>query len=680
MWDIPTREAISSGPELPNNGSVELLSTDNEVLIIEEEEKEEDTDVGDEIRPVMTLFAAGLTPPVFRWTPTALAFANTTPWLARVFFPTLCVMTHILFYYGQTAAMWKLRMVADIDVWANATDFTTKQTFNLIGLKYDNHFTYQEDRDVQTFTYYYAIHHLWLAKGIPGKVVPRLAAMLLIVFSGIWPHCKLAWLQLTWFFKKQAAARTTTLQWLSTLGKWSLADVLVVCVMVGVLNLDWNVDPAAIKEGVISDLSAILQIVESQYDETGLCNKLLKLHCESAKKASTRAKCKACTSVVTEAYTRPDWAQSTGKSLLDGMDTSGGGVATLRVIGMSGIYAFCGAVIVSILLSLMVDIFDHRAKQALRNQQERQQTLGGHRHIPGDQQRFMDATSPVTEQGLQQPLLGEIGRTSPLELDIGQEDESMTIIRRPLMPQFSYRFLVTVVGILSLVMVAVDWETMERKVFGAGPQMLHDILGVDWERNYSLRSLMWTTGAHGGWDYMLMGTFGLFCVLGPVIRAVLVLLVTLLDRCRLPIDTVANLVNFIGAFCSWEVFAIAIVMVQMLMPSITNTIIHNKVCAQISNDGSCLQVEFNVLPNTFWMIIVGGVLLIAAACVAVGRSTDRSTSTSNQSHAMASSRAPTLSSVMTPNHNYERLHGVRTRTNEGVEDGIHELVFETNQV
>jgi hypothetical protein len=653
----------------------------NEVVIIEEEEFEDTESTMTTTLSSWASSTAGVLTPTFRWSPTALAFANTTPWLARVLFPSVCIITHILFYYGQTAPMWKLRLVADIDVWANATDFTTKQTFNLVGLKYDNHFQYQEDRDVQTFTYYYAIHHLWLAKGIPGKVLPRLAAVLLIVFSGIWPHMKLAWLQATWFFRKQAAARTTTLQWLSTLGKWSLADVLVVCVMVGVLNLDWIVDPAAIKEGVISDLPAILQIVEAQYDETGLCNKLLKLHCQDAKKAATRAKCRACTSVVTEAYTRPDWAQSTGKSLLKGVDTSGGGMATLRVLGMRGIYVFCGAVIVSILLSLMVDIFDHRAKQELRKQQEREQALVGEiqRPPPQEQQSAREASSPTAEQQLQEPLLGGgSGRASPLELDIGDYEHSMSNNHRPNVYLFSYRYFVTAVGTTLLVMAAVDWDTMERRVFGAGPEMLHDILGVDWERNYSLRSLMWTAGAHGGWDYMLMGTFGLFCVLGPAIRAVLLLVVALLDRCRLPVEPVANLVNFIGAFCSWEVFAIAIVMVQMLMPSITNTIIRNKACEKISDDGSCLQVEFNILPWTFWTIVLGGVLLIAVSCVAISRGTDRSTTTSRT--AMISSRAPLLSSVMTPNHDYERLQGVGQGTSESVEDGLHELVFETNQV
>jgi len=653
-----------------------IRASPNEVLVVEEEITVEEED-DDEIN----INSSRSYSSCCQWSPSALAFSRTTPWLARFFFPTACLMTHCLFFYGQTAPMWKLRLVANIDVWANATDFTTKQTFSLIGVKDDNHFVYEEDKDVQTFTYAYAINHLWLAKGIPGKVLPRVAAVLLMIFSGGWPHIKLLWLHLTWFVGRLGPGRTRTLQWLSTLGKWSLADVLVVCVMVGVLNLDWVVDPAAIKEGIISDLPAILQIVESQYDETGLCNKLLKLHCQDAKKAASIAKCKACITTVSEAYTRPDWAQSTGKTLLNGVDTSGGGMATLRVVGMSGIYAFCGAVIISILLSVLVDIFDSKAIHEQRIQQERERVMLNNSSSPSASQQHL--MRPVGPNELAQPLLrptSGVVRSSPLELESGIED-SLTSRRRRV-PLFSCVFFLTVLSTLLVVLAAVNLDTMERKVFGAGPKMLHDILGVNWQRNYSLYSLMWTTGAHGGWDYMLMGTFGLFCVIGPILRSCLLLLVALLDRCRCPVSSLASLVGFIGSFCSWEVFAIAIVMVQMLMPSITNTIIRNQVCRKISDDGSCLQVEFNILPMTFWTLVLGGVLLAVSSCIAA---TSRSASSKDR-RAMASSSPRSTqrrhrSNMVLSNHDYERLSNVRRVIHEDLDDNdLDQLVFETNDL
>ena len=117
-----------------------------------------------------------------------LASARTTPRLARLLLPLLMLATHGLFYYGQTAAMWKLRGFAHIDTWANATDFQAKTAFATLGLDHELHFGYDEDKDMETFTYWYAIKQLWIAKGMPGKFLPRSAAVLLVIFSGVWPH------------------------------------------------------------------------------------------------------------------------------------------------------------------------------------------------------------------------------------------------------------------------------------------------------------------------------------------------------------------------------------------------------------------------------------------------------------------------------------------------------------
>jgi hypothetical protein len=623
----------------------------------------------------------------FQQGPVSLAFSRSTPWIARVLLPLCLLTTHALFYYGQTAPMWRLRIFAHIDAWANATDVTARRAFDIIGEQYDIPFRYDEDKDVQTFTYSYAIEHLWNAKDLPGKALPRLAAILLIVFSGIWPHLKLVWLNVTWFFAIQPERRSTTLRWLSTLGKWSLADVLVVCVMVGVLHLDWIVEPADIKEGLITDLPQMLAIVQSQYDANALCDKFLKMECAVQKSVSkNHIKCKLCQGLINEAYTRPEWARSTGASILNGVETSGGGLATMRVVGMSGIYVFCLAVIISILLSLIVDIFDHRAKHEVRKQEQR---AIGQRRLQRVQQQLQLQTVEE-EDSLHTPLLGSDTTTaSPLEVDLGSEDDSP-----PSTPThiFSWNILVLTFLTTVLVFLAVDINTMDRQVYGAGPMLLHDILGVNWERPYSLRSLMWTTGAAGDWDYLLMGTFALFCVLGPAVRSVLLVVATLLDRCfHLPISPLMTLINFIGAFCSWEVFAIAIVMVQMLMPSITNTIVNDPVCASISEDGSCLQVQFNVLPVAFSTIVIGGFLLALTSWVSVRKgstSTDRvppATMTTLMNH-----HPGVVSRVMVANHDYQRIGERTSETNNDdvvADDGglqqhsqQEQLVFETNQV
>jgi hypothetical protein len=281
-----------------------------------------------------------------------------------------------------------------------------------------------------------------------------------------------------------------------------------------------------------------------------------------------------------------------------------------------------------------------------------------------------------------------ISATNSLEIEVGGDDGESSISQSA-MRLFSFKFLMMCCVTAFFVFLAVDLFTMERLVHGAGPQLLSEILGVNWEKLYSLRSLMWTTGASGGWDYMLMGTFGLFCVVGPFLRAVFLILTVLLDQCKIPVSCLATAVSFLGSFCSWEVFAIAIVMVQMLMPTITGTIVKNPVCGKISGDGSCLTVEFNVIPYAFATVILGGFMLVGFSWVTTGRTTQHDT-VQNRNDSLGGVTAivastneggpSVLSRVMTPYHNYQRLHGIEEGVEENIDSGLEELVFETNQV
>ena len=658
----------------------------------------------------------GTAPPSEPGYPT-LARSGSVPLWAKVLLPFLCVACQVLFYYGQTEPMWKLHVNADVDVWANATEYKTRRAFDVLGLEYDNPLGISEQKDVQTFTYMFAIKELWTAKELPGTFLPRSAAVLLIIFSGLWPHIKLVMLNLTWFIGKHKTRRTRTLAWLAALGKWSLADVLVVCVMVGVLNLDWVVDPGAIKDGLINDLPSILKILEGLYTTEDACNKLLKMNCATEKRVVNKTKCLACKGLVGEAFTHPEWARSTGRTLLDGVSTGGGGKATLRVVGMSGIYYFCGAVILSIFLSLVVDIFDHRAKIYERKREEEARGVercyrerGGllleerplRRLVSEHDSANMASNTTnfgIDDDRLDTPLLDNTdhhfsANASTLEIEQSRGlrgdglDSNPSNGRKRL---FSFGLLVPTFVTAVVVYLGAEMATMDRLVYGAGPKLLHEILGVDWQRPYSFQTLMWTTGAAGGWDYMLMGTFGLFCVVGPVVRAVLLFLTVLLDQCCVSVANLAVIVNFLGSFCAWEVFSIATIMVQMLMPSITDTIIRNPVCGSVSDDGSCLKIEFNLVPVAFSMVLIGGLSMVGFAWIVTGRAMVDE----NEIDALPSGRndtggpdtnsnqeASSLTPVMRRHHDYERLRGIEEGNGAAgsTEGEPEELVFETNQL
>lgn len=151
---------------------------------------------------------------------------------------------------------------------------------------------------VETFTYMDAIRKLWKGDGLDEDAasLSKVCAVLLVLFSGIWPHLKLIMVHFCWFFKftdtrvkteeeddhdgKRSGCensicctngklyqcrtiRSPFLRTLSIFGKWSLADVLVVCILIAVLHLDWNVDVDSIRSGVEEKLPTILNFVQN---------------------------------------------------------------------------------------------------------------------------------------------------------------------------------------------------------------------------------------------------------------------------------------------------------------------------------------------------------------------------------------------------------------------------------
>jgi len=204
------------------------------------------------------------------------------------------------------------------------------------------------------------------------------------------------------------------------------------------------------------------------------------------------------------------------------------------------------------------------------------------------------------------------------------------------------------VSSLPLVCYAVTLPTMERLVYGGGPTLLHEVLGMIWEKEYSLISLVKTTGDAGGMDTFLMVTFGLFAVVGPIIRSICIILHVLLGlpvavladcieqpRKRTTVRTILYrltvairssllpVIDALGAFCCWEVLIVALLMIQLEMPSITDTIYQDDRCEQADPEHgrTCIEVQFNATDN---MLVVGiaWVVLIVASGLAMDLAVD----------------------------------------------------------
>jgi hypothetical protein len=329
---------------------------------------------------------------------------------------------------------------------------------------------------------------------------------------------------------------------------------------------------------------------------------------------------------VETAFNHPEWAGGTGKSILQGIETSGGGSVQLRVVGMRGIYAFCLAVIVSICLSLAVDVFDNRARRALEQEQADLTSSRSTTATCPDETPLMlseEMLSEVDENGSSssEPLMNGAAQhrsQSPQANGASDDDYFDPSLYVPRYYFSQTRIMLTIASfvVLILVVCAAALPTMERRLHGTIPRLLHDILGVVWTRDYSLSSLVRTTGAAGGWDLLLMATFSLFVVFGPILRSSLCIFGLIVPLPKSVRKTVLHTIDFLGAFCALEVFVVAVFMVDLLMPAITSTIINKPQCGQIYPGSSCLEVEFAIMWRTFALIFVGGSSLIVVANLA----------------------------------------------------------------
>jgi len=519
------------------------------------------------------------------------------------------VLAHGMFAYGQVFPMWELNYHVDVNMTFTAKSWEAKLLWWELDLPESYVVAMKDAKTLDVFTYGNAISQLWDAKNLGGSFGPQLTAILLVFFSGVWPHAKLFLLNLYWHKSVHENTRTTAFYWLSTFGKWSLADVIVVCVMIGVLNLDFEVQPRAILKGIATELPEAIALVKNATTKAEAEHKICEtlLHWPSG----------LCNVSVDLLYRNPDLVSKFGRNLLTGVGTSGGGIATLRVAGLHGIYVFCFAVVLSLLLGFGIDLLDHESRA--RNAEVR-------RGCP-----------PANTVG----VTGSPGRTY---LSVENEEEishrpgctRMVSVQGPDVPVLLLRriskrvwtarkYVVLAISCmigLVLVVLGVFADSIERTVPGNLPLLVEKITEIDWSQGYSLWTLAEVTGASGGPDFLLQGTFMVFIVFGPIIRAFVCLLNLVLPLTKKLHRTFMTVIDLLGCFCAWEVFAVAMVLVQMEMPDITNTIIGNEnpVCRALSKGTglgqSCFRVEFNVLP-TFLIVLIGGSILMLVATLSV---------------------------------------------------------------
>jgi len=190
-------------------------------------------------------------------------------------------------------------------------------------------------------SYLYSVDELWSAKGpqaedgadtYPG----RAAAALIFIFSFVWPHVKLLLLQLAFYVRVTEPCRRNVNFWLAFGGKWSLTDVIVMCVIIALFNIP---------------LSMPLQQLWGEFEDTvgGQCEQYC-LGSPIAPRLNCTLLCDHLEQIVSAHVLSPQ-ELSAGQVTID-----------LRMRGLDAMYAFCVAVVLSLTVGILIEHLAERVK------------------------------------------------------------------------------------------------------------------------------------------------------------------------------------------------------------------------------------------------------------------------------------------------------------------------------
>ena len=179
----------------------------------------------------------------------SLSSTTTTNVAAAVSF--LIVLSHALLLWGQLGELWGFFAIDSIDVTVSMN--STVDSFllsNIIGSNQTNQtlpaaIVTNSSVLIDQFSYGDMIYELW----IQPQPVTRFTAVLLLLFSAVWPHLKLFLLHLYFYLPSPSIPRRSALYWLGSLGKLSLADICATCMLFMLLNLTATIDAGTLASG-----------------------------------------------------------------------------------------------------------------------------------------------------------------------------------------------------------------------------------------------------------------------------------------------------------------------------------------------------------------------------------------------------------------------------------------------
>ncbi|KAL3924367.1 MAG: hypothetical protein SGPRY_003936 [Prymnesium sp.] len=159
-------------------------------------------------------------------------------------------------------------------------------------------------------------------------------------FSFVWPHLKLFLMHLVFYLPLTSRARRNGNYWLAFWGKWSLADALVMCCLIGLFNLSINMDLVEVWSHFHHDLDSLC---------LSKCREL-------ANEGSDHGCEVVCTSI--------DGLLAGTAFNHDALPSSNVFV-NLRVSGLIAMYSFCVAVILSLGTGVIIENLDEELREKI---------------------------------------------------------------------------------------------------------------------------------------------------------------------------------------------------------------------------------------------------------------------------------------------------------------------------
>ena len=500
-------------------------------------------------------------------------------------------------------------------------------------------------------SYFYSIDHLWITPSPDGVSYPgRPAAGMLFTWSFLWPHVKLLLLHGFFYAATRARVRRNVNFWLAFLGKWSLADVLVMSAVLALFDIEINMPLTKLWSHLQTDFMPLCDaICVKSFDNTTNIS-AIDIHNASAPLPLSNCSV-ACEAIDAAAH------RLVTPSLLPSSQLH----VNLHVEGLAAMYAFCVGVLISITTSVWVDTIDDERRER-RGAGGKQPAALAARGAPlatiqagasASEARLearllggaADGTSSVSDPptasdqpaAAYQPaaapaashpaaseahaLARQRSADSARSLDAPpstwtERHHERLSTRRGRLGERCLRGLHVLLVVVQLVTVLGTFTlpAFERRIEGSIGRLVANA-GIDLTSRVSLWDLPALTARGGGLDYLMAATFTVFIIAAPVARSLSLLALLLLPLPRHTARRLNEASRRIVAYTALDVMLIATPLIGIAFGPMSETLIGEHgvpLCVTLDRiygtSPTCLRID--VIPAVGYWYNVAAIVMM----------------------------------------------------------------------